>query len=607
MVQPLLPHHVPTPTVDRYLEDLHTSSAASAPFANRSEEDVRLIVKAQLRKADEARRNVSSFFEFVFREETTRTRLKTLPFQRVIFKFIRHYRFCILRLPTGYGKTYTMAADGLYITGRDCTQRGTFLSNSESQAQKPLLAMRSYIEQSPELRVVFPKLMQSQQEGDPWTQSAITVQRPFGIRFPTASAVGLDSQSIIGTRLSWLNIDDVLDEENTHTKEQRDKVTKFIKSSGLSRLDPHNSRCAFTQTPWHPEDSTFALESIGWPSLNMDCWGGIWFENADDFDCDDIRPSRSAAEEEAETGKPVTHCRLVAHDGPAYVQHAIPRSVDNSKVLPMESQLSIEGWKGDDEERVPLWPERWGIPILIEKRGVMGGGSEWARTMEIKTIADDERRIKDEWIEAAKANARKAEFGSHVRPPSTWDLGNAFTGVDLGFGKNRKSGNVSVFSIAILPTMHRLLLAVDVFKYPGGKQTLAAIRNHHDRFSSRVAIESNAAQRLLKEWALAEDVTMRVTSFETNKNKNDPSFGVESIFLEFENGVWLIPSGPKGQVDKHVLHWLEDLKSYRRGQHTGDALMANWIARERARLDGALVKGAGFWGQGGGLGGINTR
>ncbi len=625
MVQPLLPHHVSAPSPQHHIDDLHGSSVAQQPLAQLSQKVVDLAVRAQLRKAAVSRSDINAFFEFVFREETTRARLRTLPHQRVIYKFIRHYRFCLLRLPTGFGKTYTMAADGLWVTGRDVTQRGMFLSAAEAQAEKPLLAMRSYIESSPEIRLVFPELRPSEDHGDPWTQNAITVARPMGIRFPTASAVGLDSKTILGTRLSWLNIDDVLDEENTHTDEQRKKTTRFIKTSGLSRLDADGSRCIFTQTPWHPEDATYQLEKLGWPSLNMDCWGGVWFVNADDFDCEEIRPSRDAAQEEGETGVTVaSRCRLVAHDGPAYARYAIERA-DALKAFQergtaagaMDERSSrgraeTERWTGDDEEQVPLWPERWDVPKLVEKRAVMGGegSTEWARTMEIKAVSDEDRKIKDEWIERAKSEARKLGYTARL---STWSdsASPVITGVDLGFGKGKKSGNVAVFSFAVMTTLarKRLLLGVDVFKYQGGNHALKIIRSHHDNYGSTVALETNAAQRLLKEWGLEADAGLRLTSFETNRNKHHPSFGVESMFLEFENGAWLIPAASDGRVDKGTAHWLEDLKNYRVGEHTGDAFMASWIARERARLLGLLGKGSNFWAQlqSTGLGGISTR
>ncbi len=619
MTQPL-PYRVDQPpSAERYLDDLHSAPAA-APFAsavnNLPPEHVQLLLRRQLRLAGEARTSRPKFFEFVFRDETAeRKAIRTAAHQRVVFEFIRHYRFCVIRLPTNFSKTYCMAADGLFGLGRNPAQTGAFISAAESQAAKPLGMVRSYIEQSPELRLVFPGLVPSERPGEPWTQSDITVKRPFGIRDPSVIAVGLDSARLPGARLTLANIDDILDAENTNTDESRKKTTSWIKSTVLSRFNPGEGRCVFTNTPWHPEDATYRLErDAKWASLNMDCWGGVWFENADSFDSDELRPSKDFAQEEAElAGLPAGAdvkadlCRLVAHDRTEYSFAAVPLNADKSAVekdpsgAPMEPRGSI-AWVGDVEELVPLWPERFTTPLLLEERATMGGGSEWARTKEIKTRADEDVRVQDDWLKACKAKARaRGYFASLPR----WTDGNAFTGVDLGFGKSRKSGNVAVFSFAVLPDMHRLVLDVDVFKYKGGKHVLEKVRQHHDRFGSIVGIESNAAQRLLKEWALDLDVSMRLRSFETNRNKNAPEFGVESIFLEIENGAWLIPSTPRDQVSDSVAHWIDDMQTYARGAHTGDVLMASWIAREQARLTGALRKGKDFWGAG--FAGINTR
>lgn len=609
----ILPYRAAPPQSDeRYLEDLHSAPAAATPFslAHLPASDIERVKRSQLRRAGVARTDLPSFFEFVFRDETAeRRRIKTAAHQRVVFEFIRHFRYCVVRLPTNYSKTYCMAAAGLHELGRDPASRGAFISAAEAAAQRPLGAVRSYVEQSPELRLVFPKLLPSQRDGEPWTQHAITVDRPFGLLHPSVIAVGQDSERLPGARLEWANVDDVLNVENTNTPEQRKKLSTWFKSTVLARFEHATGRCPVTNTPWHPEDLTYALEAIGWPSLNMDVWGGVWFRNADSFDSEALRPCRDAAQQEAETGVPADRCRLAAHDAPSYSLAAVPRTARDEDLTPdsMEPRGSIE-WVGDVEELVPLWPERFGAAALVEECKTMGGvgSSEWARTKLIKTQSDEDRRVPEEKIDACLAKARDRGFGLL---PHRWDQGNAFTGVDLGFGKGRKSGNCCVFSLAILPDMHRLVLDVDVFKYPGVKGLLAVIKSHHERFQSIVGIESNAGQRMLKDGALEDDVSLRFRSFETNKNKHAPDFGVESIFLELTNTAWVIPAGPRGKLKPAVAHWLDDVRAYQRGSHTGDALMACWIAREQARLLGALKKGKGFWGsiQEQGLGGIMSR
>lgn len=618
MVQPVLPYLTPTPSPQRYLDDLHTAPPALpfSPVAAMPANDVELLMRAVLRRAGEARRDISKFFEFVFREETTRAAITTASHQRLVFEFVRFYPYCVIRLPVNFSKTYCMAADGLFGLGRNNTQRGAFISSSEAQAAKPLLATRSYIESSAELRLVFPDLKPTERDGEPWTQSDITVDRPFGIRDPSCIAVGLDSQRLPGSRLSFVNIDDILDETNTATPDARKKTNKWVKSTALSRLDTKGARCPVTNTPWHPEDLTYTLEAIGWPSLSMDCWGGVFFKNAVDFDSDEVRPSRDAAQEEAETGLPSDECRLTAHDSPSYRAYAIPRTPDNRALA--NEPVDLEG----EDELVPLWPEHRPTDALIEICERMGGGAEFARTHENKTRSDEDARVKEEWIEACKLKARTAGYHTPVIGPARtvsatvslswslmprWDGGNAFTGVDLAFSRKKKSDNVAIFTFAVLPDMSRLMLGIDVGKWKG-KQVQTKMRSHHDRFGSIVTVEGNAAQKLLREWTLDTDAGFLVRSFETGKNKHNADFGVESIFLELENTAWHIPCDSRGRCDPAVQYWIDDCLAYRRGGHTGDLLMGSWFAREQARMTGALRKGAGFWGNNtGDLGGITSR
>lgn len=590
----LLPHHATPPKPQRYLDDLHGSSDPPKPFdvGQLSPDLIEIIKRRQLRLAGLSRTDVPTFFEFTFRaEDEKRTRLRTAAHQKLVFEFIAKFPYCVIRLPTNFSKTYMMAAKGLHNLGRHPASRGAFISATEAGASKTLLSARGYIESSPDLRLVFPQLLPTEREGEPWTQSDITVRRPYGIRDPSIAARGMDSKQLLGSRLDWANVDDVLNEENTLTEEACKKTTKWFKQTVMTRFRHESGRCPVTNTPWHEKDLTYALEAIGWPSLTMDVWGGVWFKNAEAFDSDEIRPSRDAAQEELETGKPADACRLAAHDRPEYSFAAVPRNATEDGVdrQLMEDRSSIE-WVGDVEECVPLWPELFGTEALIRECLDMGGptSNEWARSKLMKPRSDEDRRVQESWIEQCKGKARERGYFGVL---SSWRQGGAFTGVDLGFGKSKKSGNVAIFSFALLEDRHRLLLDVDIFKYPGGKATLARIQSHHDRFQSVVGIESNAAQRLLKEWAIEQDVTMRVRSFETNKNKHHPSFGVESIFLELENGAWLIPSDKSGRVKPDIAHWLADCTGYKPGAHTGDGLMASWIAKEQARAMGALKKG----------------
>jgi hypothetical protein len=61
-------------------------------------------------------------------------------------------------------------------------------------------------------------------------------------------------------------------------------------------------------------------------------------------------------------------------------------------------------------------------------------------------------------------------------------------------------------------------------------------------------------------------------------------WGVESLAVELRNMLWIMPSGTDGQTvaEEGVALWSECLH-YDPNTHTGDRLMALWLARECAR------------------------
>jgi len=112
----------------------------------------------------------------------------------------------------------------------------------------------------------------------------------------------------------------------------------------------------------------------------------------------------------------------------------------------------------------------------------------------------------------------------------------------------------------------------------------------HETFGAIVRVENNAAQDFLLQWIRDKDKTVPIRAHTTGKNKADPRHGVESLFIEFEQGAWILPCGVDGKVPRAVLEFLQAMRQYEPGEHTGDILMAAWLAREQARKSGALIR-----------------
>jgi hypothetical protein len=264
-----------------------------------------MLIGGLLFRAQQAADDPKEFFEFVMRHETTGAPVTCAPHQRLLFDFVRAHPRCVIRMPVGTAKTFSMASLTLWLIGDDASARGAFVSSTQSQAAKPVSMARDLIETSAELRLVYPGLRKSSRKTDPWTQTEITVARPPGIRDPTVVAIGIDG-AIAGARLSWVVVDDILDRENTSTPAGLQKVHEWFDSTVLSRIDPKGGRIVVTNTPWHPDDLTYKLEKAGWPTLTMDVEGNVGLANCPDFDSPELVPST----------RPGEVYRLAAHDEP---------------------------------------------------------------------------------------------------------------------------------------------------------------------------------------------------------------------------------------------------------------------------------------------------
>lgn len=530
------------------------------------------IADAVLKRAGQARKNPARFFEFVVREETTRARVKTRAHQELVYRFVMHYDKCVLRMPIGFSKTYLMAALSMWLLGNDPTTRGAIVSSSLGQAQKPLAMVRDYIEDSKPLKLCFPKLRRSSRKADAWTQSKLVVDRPRGIRDPSLSAIGYQGK-LPGSRLNWILVDDILNDQNTSTPEAREAVITWFFNTVLARRDVNNARVVVTNTPWHPEDLTYKLEEKGWPTLTMDAWGNVYFSNADDFDCEDIRPSENDPKQKAH--------RLTAHDSSAY-DPALA-------LLPLKERLEKGPWI-DVDDQVYLWPERFdGEAMERLKADYADRMHIFHQLFSMKARDESTNRVKTAWVDECKRRARTAGIFHYSQK---WTDGPTFTGVDLAVGKKRKNDRSSIFTFGLLPDKTRRLLRIDSGKW-SGKEIITKIIEHRDSFNSIIRVETNAAQDFLRQWALEEDRSLPIRAFNTGANKHSREHGVESIFVELENSAWLIPNDPSGRVEEPTQRWIDAMIYYNPDHHTGDELMACWLARSEASERGKLRKRGG--------------
>lgn len=505
-----------------------------------------LATRALMRRAAEARSDISKFYDFTIRHETTKAPLITAAHQRVMFRFVMDHALCVVRQPIGTGKTYGMAAVGLYFLGQDVTQRGAVISKAQGQASKVVRMVSDYIidpNLSAPVQLVFPWLKRTQRTSEQWTQTAITIDRPAGIRDPSLVAVGLDGQ-IQGSRLSWVVGDDILDSDNTLTAAGRDQVHQRFDARVLSRLDPVGARAVVTNTPWNLEDLTYKLEAVGWPTISMDIYGNVWFsENVSlqwIIGTGLLRPSRFK-----------DRCwRLVEHDP-------------------------------DPEEKTPLWPARYSLDTITQIRATRLP-QEFARLFLCQPFDEASMRCQRSWIDAAKREGRG--LLSKIRDIAPGSV--AYTGVDLGVGATGKHDLTSFFTFQIRDDRKKQIVEIDSGRWSGPVISDKVI-DKHDKFGSAISVESNAAQDFIRQFVQDKRPDLRVRAHKTGMNKHNIDFGVESIFTELQNGQWIIPCDDQLNTTPEIERWIDECLYYQQPPaHTGDRLMACWIARESSRRGG---------------------
>lgn len=211
-----------------------------------------------------AREDVNAFIELVMKDESTGRPVQQAALHEEWHRLADTHPRLVIQAHIESAKTSSLTiARTLWLLGRNPGLRVAIVSNTHGQAAKILRVIAQYIEKSAELHEVFPDL----KPATPWTDSALTVQRPHVSKDPSVQGFGLHG-AVIGSRLDLLVIDDVVDFENARTAEQREKVVGWVLSTLMGRLTA-GGRVLVVGTAFHPEDLLHRLAAQGWPSYRF--------------------------------------------------------------------------------------------------------------------------------------------------------------------------------------------------------------------------------------------------------------------------------------------------------------------------------------------------
>jgi hypothetical protein len=239
----------------------------------------------------------------------------------------------------------------------------------------------------------------------------------------------------------------------------------------------------------------------------------------------------------------------------------------------------------DDPQELwkPLWEAAWPRERLVFRFQNMLAHN-WARKFLCRARSDTTGRFQEAWIAKALEAGQGRTFIDHA--PTAFFNGPrlpCFTGVDIGVGEEEGHDLSSMVTIALDLTGKRIVVQIASGHWQA-PEIVQRVLDVHYRFGSIVLVESNAAQKWISQWTAERGVAV-VPFTTTGQNKWSEQFGVESLALELRAGLWVFPSGERGQdVPEEMRALTQEMLFYTPKGHTGDRLMATWLAREGARM-----------------------
>ncbi len=211
--------------------------------------------KLRLIRITKARENAAAFAAFVLRDEETGKPVTLAPMHRRWHRLLdKQPRLVIWGHPESGKSAQVAVARVLWELGRNPNLRIVVISATEKLAKKLISTVRQYIEKSAELHTVFPDLRaRAQKAGQPWSMTALTVERSVISKDPSLQAVGI-AGNILGSRIDVLIFDDILTRPNTRTEAKLAETFDWLTGTPLGRLTSGARVWAVTNA-WNPHDA----------------------------------------------------------------------------------------------------------------------------------------------------------------------------------------------------------------------------------------------------------------------------------------------------------------------------------------------------------------
>lgn len=396
------------------------------------------------------------------------------------------------------------------------------------------------LEKSKVYRSIFGDVIPDKHEREKWTSSEIIVKRDApDISDPTLSAVSTGSSTILGRRADIIICDDILNQKNTRTDDQRQKVKEWFNEILRPVLVPRTGRLIVVGTAFDLQD------------LYHELLEDLTFDHRETMSAIIKQPDWKEGWDEYES--------LYRQEG---------KKSAHSFYNANETKL-LEGAE-------VLWPERWPYQELVDEK-LSIGSIAFDLMYQNNALASGLSPFQPKWIEDAKDPDRRLLYSYK---PAISNLGQIIVaqGVDLAISEEEIADETVDLTLAKMSDGKYIILNI-VSGHPTPAGTRSIIREQVENFNPGIVmVESNAYQASMAKDMKGTFIGERIKSFTTTDEKYDLFMGINSIAVAFENGKFILPfdkSDPRTITEMKKL--VSELKRFPSG-HTGDRLMALWFA-----------------------------
>lgn len=407
---------------------------------------------------------------------------------------------------------------------------------------------------------VVPQLRDKSKSVADWSGKQITIERTeFSQKDPTITATGLFG-SILSKRADIIICDDVVNQQNSATEEQRNKVKDWIDTTVLPVLVPGGTFIYLGNT-WHSDDivSKFMTD----PRFM-------------------VQKRRGAIISEAK--------RQDLWEKWGSIMLNITVGPKERRAL--ANAFYAENRTAMDEGAEVLWPSRYPYSRLYFMR--LLNPFTFARMYQCDPSNRPDQVIREEWIQ------RAMEKGKHLRfqdlpqrraegsMPAANILEVSAGGMDLAISQEESADDTALVYLDlvrhgydgvedgdyIIRQIHRGHLT------PNEQRTLPKTAWAEHGLQT-IRVESVGYQKSLTIDLAEEGIPVR--AYNTGGEKFDPEIGINSLAVIMEVGKLVIPSDPTDARTVMLSNQIaNEMRAFPDG-HTGDGLMALWFAFSEIR------------------------